>query len=110
MTSDYMRRKKPLTKELARQHFDYEPETGRLFRLPDRTRQLTFDDYGYVWLGLGNNRLTGQRLIWLWMTGELPKGQVRVINGNKRDLRWANLRLRKAAFVNKPDWMKAPKG
>lgn len=93
-----------MTVERAREIFDYNPETGwltwRKFKgmlvMPGQ-RAGSVDAHGYR---VVNPKFEGKvtcnkehRVIWLWMTGEWPKGQIDHINGVRDDNRWANLRV-----------------
>ena len=48
--------------------------------------------WGYWALSVDNVRTSGHRMAWIYMTGELPPGDIDHINGDREDNRWANLR------------------
>lgn len=80
-----------LTQEQVREHFDYDPETGLLYhrRLQKYSGSKTGD--GYLSVKIAGNNHKVHRVVWLWMTGDIPKGYVRHKNGNLSDNRWGNL-------------------
>lgn len=78
----------------------YDPIAGALTWLrPKNWRARVGDPVG--WIGSKGTRvvnvdglqLTASRLIWLYVHGELPTKHVEFINGDRQDLRLANLRL-----------------
>lgn len=84
----------------VRRVFDYNPETGVLtwlVRLNSRIRigseAGTVDKLsGYRFIQVDGKKYKASRLIWLWMTGEWPAGEIDHKNRNKSDDRFSNLR------------------
>ena len=102
---------KDLTKEYLRECFNYNPDTGHaIWRVRPRhhftsdrgmkssnTRMAgkiagTPQQRGYLQVGIAGNRYKLHRLIFLYMTGQLPQGEVDHINHDTSDNIWANLR------------------
>jgi hypothetical protein len=97
-----------ITQAELKELFDYDPITGIVTRLKRTTRKAgsersikniqlteragTVSAQGYRVIRLHNKTYREHRLIWLWMTGEIPKHQIDHINRNKADNRWSNLR------------------
>ena len=91
-----------LTQTRVRELFDYEPDTGALIRRVWRGgRAAPRLRAGSVVLKNGRAsrhvRVDGadypvSHIIWLWMTGELPKDQIDHADRNQLNDRWANLR------------------
>lgn len=91
-----------ITQEMVKQWFHYDPDTGSFIRL------LRYDSYGklcktykpvegrnnrgYYWVGVFGKNCLVHRLIWLWMTGEHPSGEIDHVDGNRTNNRWSNLR------------------
>lgn len=94
------RQRLPLTAEYLREIVSYNPETGILcWAKKSRTGPAqpgkiigSPDKDGYLQMMVYCRTYRVHRLIWLWMTGELPKRQIDHINGIKDDNRWYNLR------------------
>lgn len=97
---------------LLRECFDYDPETGVLrWRVRPRAHFTTDRDWK-IWntqhagdepqatsgrkryrrCDIGKKRYYLHRIIWKWMTGEEPKGEIDHANGDHYDNRWRNLR------------------
>lgn len=89
---------RPLTAELARELFRYEPDTGRLFRRYRGAERLIESPAGpYAKVTYRGARYEAHRVIWLIVHGRWPDGCIDHINGNSRDNRLANLRDTTAA-------------
>ena len=87
---------------------DYSPETGEfIWKIQPRRRPLPrptaghAGGRGYLRIGIRGRYWYAHRLVFLWMTGEIPK-EVDHINRNKGDNRWKNLRAtdRKTNLAN----------
>ena len=92
-----------LTQDRVRELFDYDPETGTLTRiaLPGRwckTVQTSRRPAGYMSnQGYYNVKIDGKsyrahRVIWLWVYGYFPEGDLDHINRVRSDNRLSNLR------------------
>jgi hypothetical protein len=87
-----------LSAERLRDLLHYDPETGvftwREWRGgPAKAGQTAgTKSNGYVILSVDHSRYRANRLAFLYMTGEWPKGVVDHINGVRDDDRWINLR------------------
>lgn len=87
-----------LTQDRLKELFTYNPETGLL------TRQVKVKHFvagtvvgsagrrGYLHCSVDNRLYKVHRLIWLFVYGEWPKGQIDHINHNTADNRICNLR------------------
>jgi hypothetical protein len=90
-----------LTQERLKQLFVYDPDTGVFTRLKASGRGKagsqagTISLNGYRAITVDRKRHQAHRLVFLYMTGELPESGVDVdhINGIRDDNRWANLRM-----------------
>jgi len=105
--------KQILTQKYVREALDYIPETGELYWRADRPAHHFPDEGvwkcwlsrfpgkragcqhhlrgGYWVLSISSHPYRAARVIWLWMTGEMPR-MIDHINGDPSDDRWANLR------------------
>jgi len=90
---------KPVTQELLRKLFDYNPETGELSRLVTRGSRGPkgavvgcLNVHGYLVTRLNGKLYQNQRLIWMWVHGHWPLGVMDHINHVTTDNRLANLR------------------
>lgn len=87
-----------LTQAYLKEHLDYCPATGILrWVKPTGFRAKAGDEAGsysrgYRSIGIGGQNHFAHRLIWVWMTGEWPKGEVDHKNHIRNDNRWENLR------------------
>lgn len=106
-----------LTQDDVKRLFDYDDETGDLiWRKRDRSeftagRQngeaawkiwnsrnagqkiRNLNTYGYLRVAVSGKRYFAHRIIWLWVHGEWPEGEIDHINGNRADNRIENLRV-----------------
>lgn len=106
----------PLTAAEVRELLDYNPETGVLtWRSRDRswfTHDRSYNVWnaqfagttagsvsgeGYLAIKLLTRGYKAHRVIWLWMTGAFPSGQIDHIDHDRLNNRWTNLRNVSAA-------------
>jgi hypothetical protein len=80
-----------LTQKRLKELFTYNPETGAFTR---RSNKKVADSLhnGYIRMFIDNKEYLAHRLVWLYMTGDMPIGIVDHKNHNKSDNWWDNLR------------------
>jgi len=81
----------------AKKMISYNPITGKFIWISGRQSLIgeqagTLNQKGYRAIGLAGNRYQAHRLAFFLMNGEMPKGHVDHINGDRDDNRWGNLR------------------
>lgn len=90
--------KDDLTAARLRELLSYDPDTGEFFRLQRRRGvrvgpvPCTVAGNGYRYITVDLGRYLAHRMVFLYMTGEWPTGEVDHINGIRTDNRFANLR------------------
>lgn len=87
-----------LTQSIIKDHLSYNSETGIVSRRKTVTSRKEIDNVGWI----NNNgyvvcKFLGKsyvlhKLIWIYMTGKYPSGDIDHINGIRHDNRWSNLR------------------
>ena len=95
---------KGITVESIRRIFDYDPNTGKLFRKNKDNYSRGYkpsyigkvagncNDHGYIRVHVLGNSYRAHRLIWAWAYGYWPENDIDHINGCKSDNRLCNLR------------------
>jgi hypothetical protein len=91
-----------LTQERLREVLDYDSREG-LFRwrkaISIRVRGKigmpagSPDRHGYPMIGIDGSRYSAHRLVWFWVYGAWPDGELDHINSDRADYRICNLRL-----------------
>lgn len=88
-----------LNQERLKELFDYNPETGEFVRQTSISQCRAGEvagsldkQTGYLRISVDGRQYWAHRLVFLYMTGGMPKKYVDHINRNKTDNRWVNLR------------------
>lgn len=102
-------KREDLTHDQVLSHYNYNPETGDLHRTLEydgwNNQSSCFklikgcNNRGYKWDKLFGHMFLAHRLIWFYMTGEHPTGEIDHIDGDRLNNKWNNLR-EVAAFEN----------
>jgi hypothetical protein len=89
-----------ITQERLQNLFNYDPETGKLVWKDGKRKQKKkngiaggFNEKGYCRIWVDGGLYYAHRLIWLYLYGEVPDGQIDHINHKKSDNRAENLRV-----------------
>lgn len=88
-----------ITRARLKEVLHYDPLTGLFKWLVTNSNRAvagtvcrSINGHGYVQIGIDGRRYEGQRLAWLYMTGEWPVHLVDHIDTDKKNNRWSNLR------------------
>jgi hypothetical protein len=109
------------TQARLKELFDYDPNTGTVTRKVATTNAVKVGDQlkrkdsnGYIQVSVDSRLYTLHRLIWVWVHGKYPDGQIDHINRIRDDNRLCNLRevtlaqnmLNKSVYTN--NWTGTP--
>lgn len=94
-----MRNPRPIDPLRVRELFDYNTSTGVLTWKVRASVRIKVGDVaggicqeGYIVIGVDGDRLLAHRVVWAWVHGENPDGDVDHINRDRSDNRISNLR------------------
>lgn len=107
--------------ELIRSHFKYDPEKGTLTRIGSHSRrhmkslpmEIVLRKDRYSTAMVGRKELAVHRLVWCYMTGEIPGPEWRIdhIDRDISNIKWENLRkVSPGANVRNQEQQKKPRG
>lgn len=89
-----------LTQEQLKHYLSYNPDTGEFTRLVSTSHNAQAGDIagtvnakGFPVVSVCAKQYLASRLAWLYMIGEWPKRNVIVIDGDRTNTVWSNLRL-----------------
>lgn len=82
-----------LTQARLKEVLNYDPETGRISRIERPNDVIERLCKGYLNICLDGKQYRSHRIAWLYMTGQVPVGDMDHINGIRDDNRFCNLRL-----------------
>jgi hypothetical protein len=89
-----------ISQEKLKELLDYNPDTGIFIWKVRKAIQIRIGDeagrpdkYGYTRINLDKRQYMAHRLVWLYVYGEWPTGQIDHVNRIKNDNRLNNLRL-----------------
>lgn len=94
-----------LTYKRLREVWKYDPDTGIWTRIeaavkgPGGSPHGIISVQGYRVIPVDGIQYPGTKLAWMYMKGQWPERNVQLVNQDKLDLRWANLKLRPAKLV-----------
>ena len=99
-----------ITQKRLKELLSYDPATGLFTWIKSRSHGAagciagTPHNTGYTYIGVDGRIYPAHRLVWLYVHGEMPSGELDHRNGIKTDNRFANLRLasNSANGANKP--------
>ena len=88
-----------MTQDDLKELVTYDQHTGVFVRIKKTSNRINMqgatgwkDRDGYIEMTLAGRRCKAHRMAWLYMTGELPNGEIDHINRVKDDNRFCNLR------------------
>lgn len=89
-----------LTQQRVRDLLSYNPDTGTFVWIKPTARRVRVGDLagyndggGYLRVSIDGKKIKNHRLVWLYVYGYLPDGDIDHINGIKDDNRISNLRF-----------------
>lgn len=94
-----------ISQDRLKQLLEYDPDSGLFtWKVTNSNRAVagtecrSINGHGYIQIGVDGRRYEGQRLAWLYMTGEWPDHLVDHADGCKTNNRWLNLRAADVAL------------
>ena len=106
-----------ISQKQLKERLRYDPETGDFAWLVSETNRINvgdvagYEDKGSLSITVMGEKYLSRRLAFLYMTGELPTGRVKNINGIRKDNRWVNLKAssKPVAGLRRKESLKANK-